>query len=199
MDCNVISCILGKNLSFRFYFTLSMGHYIWVCCALLDPQYVPTYIHVVVHLFLFNLSLSIACTIDHFISHLLSATGAIYALVHCFSSGYSFRCVLFFIVFVLRFYSQRIDNEFGASSAKGSVKFHTKPFKADSRFLCCCCCCLVQCNVMEMNWKGKNNTQALLLTLPSGVIIKVKYIYRVLTVQVEPWLIFLDPNHTQEI
>lgn len=49
-----------------------------------------------------------------------------------------------------------------------------------------------------MNWKGKNNTRALLLTLPSGVKMKVKYIYRVLTVQVEPWLIFLDPNHTKK-
>lgn len=140
MDCNVISCILGKKsfISILLYTFNGPLHLSLLCFARPPICTYTTYIHVVVHLFLFNLSLSIACTIDHFISHLLSATGAIFALVHCFSSGYSFRCVLFFIVFVLRFYSQRIDNEFGASSAKGSVKFHTKPFKADSRFLCCC-------------------------------------------------------------
>lgn len=143
MDCNAIlfnmlcACISGRRIFVQHFYTMPMiAYYNMLCCS--TPTdcccfcccYCCCYCSFVQFVSFYR------CTIGHFISHLLSATGAI-----CVSSllltGFSFLFVflLFYcFCFCSRFHFQRIDNEFGASSAKGSVEFHTKPFKADPQF-----------------------------------------------------------------
>lgn len=144
MDCDVALCLVYAFwLCLFFLLTLSSStvsitvyyYFRYSFCTLL----LLLFFSLVLSLF-FEAPLPISC----FVSHLLSATGVPrYFFFHCFSF-LLFCFVLFCVVVFFFFNSNETDNEFGARSVKGSVKFHAKPFKADPhigamfrRFLYC--------------------------------------------------------------